>query len=499
MVLPKGPIPLVSTGPLLGLDLDRDRPLGLQIERQVRELVRSGALEVGHALPSTRTLAADLRVSRGVVVGAYTQLAAEGYIAVRRGAPPTVAAVASTPVEVETDPNLPFARATCLPDFALFPRAQWLTVVRSSLQDAAGQDFAYGEPQGASELRRRLPAFLARTRGVVGTSDRTCIFAGSSQALFVLASVLRARGATRIAVEDPSHRWRTTTLAASGVELVPVHVDEEGLRVDELPDVSAVVVSPEHQFPTGAALSPERRRALLDWAAVGDRVVIEHDYDGHFRYDRAPAAALQGLAPERVAYVGSASALLAPTVRVGWAVLPGALVAPVVEYLFATSIAAPRLTQLALAEYLERGFLDRHLRKVGAAYRRRREALVASLAKHVPEARVVGSAAGLFLSLSFPADTDEPALLEAAREQGIGLDGFNEHATTPQTPGVALGFACESEPVLRYGARLLGLSGEDRRRRTGVSPSSPFDPVGSVTAWPRYAPTMRRAPTSPRP
>jgi GntR family transcriptional regulator / MocR family aminotransferase len=191
--------------------------------------------------------------------------------------------------------------------------------------------------------------------------------------------------------------------------------------------------------------------------------------------------------------------LLAPTVRVGWAVLPGALVAPVVEYLFATSIAAPRLTQLALAEFLERGFLDRHLRKVGAAYRRRREALVASLARHVPEARVVGSAAGLFLSLSFPADTDEPALLEAAREQGIGLDGFNEHATTPQTPGVALGFACESEPVLRYGARLLGLSGEDRRRRTGVSPSSPFDPVGSVTAWPRYAPTMRRAPTSPRP
>jgi GntR family transcriptional regulator/MocR family aminotransferase len=194
---------------------------------------------------------------------------------------------------------------------------------------------------------------------------------------------------------------------------------------------------------------------------------------------------LQGLAPERVAYVGSASGLLAPTVRVGWAVLPGALVAPVVEYLFATSIAAPRLTQLALAEFLERGFLDRHLRKVGAAYRRRREALVASLARHVPEARVVGSAAGLFLSLSFPADTDEPALLGAARQQGVGLDGFNEHAATPQPPGAALGFACESEPVLRYGARLLG-SCVDAPGTEASSPS-PFEPVGSVTAWPRSA------------
>jgi GntR family transcriptional regulator/MocR family aminotransferase len=485
MVLPEEPIARMSTGPLLGLELDRDGPLGLQIERQVRELVRSGALEVGQALPSTRTLAADLRVSRGVVVGAYTQLAAEGTIAVRRGAAPTVAAAASAPVQVDSDPNLPFARATCLPDFALFPRARWLSVVRSSLQDAAGQDFAYGEPQGAADLRRRLPAFLARTRGVVGTSDRTCVFAGSSQALFVLASVLRASGATRIAVEDPSHRWRATTLAASGLELVPARVDEEGLRVDELPDVPAVVVSPEHQFPTGAALAPQRRRALLDWASAGDRVVIEHDYDGHFRYDRAPAAALQGLAPERVAYVGSASALLAPTVRVGWAVLPGALVAPVVEYLFATSIAAPRLTQLALAEFVERGFLDRHLRKVGAAYRRRRETLVGSLAKHVPEARVVGSAAGLFLSLSFPADTDEPALLKAARELGIGVDGFNEHAALPQPPGLALGFACESEPVLRYGARLLGLSGEAGRGGADAVPPSPFDPVGSVTAWPR--------------
>jgi GntR family transcriptional regulator / MocR family aminotransferase len=456
MVLPKGPISVMSTGPLLGLVLDRGRPLGLQIERHVRELVQSGGLEVGRSLPSTRTLAADLGVSRGVVVGAYGQLAAEGYIAVRRGAAPTVAAFGSAPEEVDTDPNLPFARATCLPDFALFPRAKWLTVVRSSLHRAVAQDFAYGEPQGASDLRRRLSSFLARTRGVVGTSDRACIFAGSSQALFVLASVLRARGVTRIGVEDPSHLWRTSTLAASGLELVPVSVDEEGLRVDELGDVAAVVVSSEHQFPTGAALSPGRRRALLEWAADGDRLIVEHDYDGHFRYDRAPAAALQSLAPERVAYVGSASALLAPTVRVGWAVLPGALVAPVVEYLFATSIAPSRLTQLALAEFLERGFLDRHLRKVGNAYRRRRETLVASLAKHVPEARVVGSAGGLFLSLSLPAGTDEPALLEAAREQGIALDGFNEHAATPQPPGVALGFACVSVPVLRYAARRLG-------------------------------------------
>ncbi len=373
----------MSTGPLLALRLDRRKPLGLQIERRLRTLIHSNGLPVGARLPSTRSLASDLGVSRGVVVGAYAQLAAEGYLVLRRGAPPLVAALGRMPDDVRVDPAVPDARATCLPDLALFPRAQWLASLRAALQRARGRDLSYGEPFGAAALRRSLAPFLARTRGVVATPDRTGVFAGSSQALLVLASLLRANGARRLGVEDPGHRWRTRTLAASGLEVVPIPVDGEGLRVDALGDVDAVVVSPDHQFPLGVALSPERRRALVEWAAAGDRLVLEHDFDAHFRYDRQPAGVLQALAPEHVAYVGTASAVLAPTLRLGWAVLPARLVVPAAEHVFATAVATSRLTQNALADFVARGYLDRHLRRSAAVYKRRREATLAGLARRL--------------------------------------------------------------------------------------------------------------------
>ena len=408
-------------------------------------------------LPSTRLLALDLGVSRGVVVGAYAQLAAEGYIELRRGAPPTVAVTGRAPQDVRVDPDVPIARAraTCLPDFAFFPRTQWLAAVGASLQRARGSDFSYGEPFGAGELRLHLAPFLARTRGVVAVPDRTGVFAGASQAMLVLATVLRAGGARRIGVEDPGHRWRTNTIAACGLEVVPVPVDAGGLRVEEMPNVSAVVLSPDHQFPLGVALAPERRRALVEWAASGDRLVIEHDYDAHFRYDHAPTGALQALAPEHVAYVGSTSALLAPAVRIGWAVLPARLVEPVAYHLFAAAIGTPRLTQLALAEFVARGYLDRHLRKTQAAFRRRREALVEALQEDLPQATLCGEPVGLSISAALPDGTDEARLLAAARRRGVALDGVNEHSASPQPPGLVLGFAAAPEPTLRHGVGLL--------------------------------------------
>ncbi|HYA08325.1 MAG TPA: PLP-dependent aminotransferase family protein, partial [Gaiellaceae bacterium] len=338
----------------------------------------------------------------------------------------------------------------------LFPRREWLAACRASLQRAANTDLAYGDPLGAAALRRQLAAFLARTRGVVATPDRTAVALGSTHALSTLASALRRAGARRLGVEDPGHRWRTRALAASGLEIVPVPVDGDGLRVDRLPDVAAVVVSPDHHFPSGAALSPERRRALVDWAVAGDRLVVEHDYDGHFRYDRPAAAALQALAPEQVAYVGGAGALLAPTLRVGWAVLPARLVEPFVDETFSGLISAPRLTQLALAELVARGQLDRHLRRARAAYRRRRETLLASLARSLPEAVVGGAPVGLYVSVALPAGSDERALLAAARRDGLALDGVGEHALTAQPPGLAIGFAAAPEPTLQRALALLG-------------------------------------------
>jgi GntR family transcriptional regulator / MocR family aminotransferase len=444
----------MSTGPLLELALDRGRPLGLQVEEQIRALVRSQSLPVGAELPSTRALAADLGLSRGVVVGAYAQLAAEGYIRLRRGAAPVVAAVGRAPVDVCVPAHdVPIAESRYvlrpdLPDLALFPRAQWLTSGRAALHAAADTDLAYGEPFGAVVLRRELAPFLARTRGVVAAVDRTAVFAGSTHALHTLAVVLRSSGVVRIGVEDPGHRWRTRALAAAGVDVVPVPVDEHGLRVDRLGDVDAVVASPEHGFPTGATLSAERRRALVEWAVAGDRLVLEHDYDGHFRYDRPATGSLQAMAPEHVAYVGSASALLAPTVRLGWAVLPARFVEPVATRLFATGVALPRLAQLTLADFTRRGYLDRHLRRARTAYARRRAVAIAALERSLPDAVVGGAAAGLFVHVALPPGTDEPAVLAAARSRGVAIDGVNEHTLLPSGPGLALGFAALAEPAL---------------------------------------------------
>jgi GntR family transcriptional regulator/MocR family aminotransferase len=445
----------MSTGPLLTLQLDGRAPPGLQVERRLRELIRSGALPVGAELPSTRALSADLGVSRGVAVRAYAQLAAEGYIALRRGAAPLVVAHARAPEPVCHEHDVPIAGARFvlrpdLPDLALFPRSQWLAASRASLHRAANTDLAYGEPFGATVLRRQLAPFLSRTRGVVADADRTGVFAGSSHALHVLASALRVAGARRIGVEDPGHRWRTRILRASGLEVVPVAIDD-----DELPDVDAIVVSPDHQFPLGGSLSPARRRALVDWAVAGDRVVIEHDYDAHFRYDRPAAGALQALAPEHVAYVGGASALLAPTLRLGWAVVPARLVEPVADELFSTVIASPRLAQHALAEFVARGYLDRHLRRARTAYKRRREIAHAALARRFPDAEVHGAPAGLFLSVALPHGTYEAAVLDAARGRGVAVDGVNEHAIRAQPPGLAVGFAAESEPALRRAVEVL--------------------------------------------
>ena len=343
----------MSIGPLLPLRLSRGEPLGLQIEDQVRALIRSRRVPVGAALPSTRALAGDLQVSRGVVVRAYAQLAAEGYLALRPNAAPVVAAEGQEPERV-TEPDVPVAGVPFnlrpdLPDLALFPRRDWLAATRAALKRAADFDLAYGEPFGAARLRSRLAPFLARTRGVVADVARTSVLAGSSQALFVLASILRGQGGRRLAVEDPGHRWRTRALAASGLEIVPVPVDAHGLRVEDLPDVAAVVVSPDHHFPSGVALSPQRRRELVEWAAAGERLIVEHDYDAHFRYDGS-GGALQGLAPEHVVYVGTASAVLAPTLRLGWAVVPSRLVVPVANELFRTVVATPRLAQFALED-----------------------------------------------------------------------------------------------------------------------------------------------------
>src|SRR5215208_2152307 len=305
--------------------------LSAQLERQLREAVREGRLRPGTPLPSTRALAAQLGISRGLVVGAYAQLGAEGYLVLRRGATPRVARAVGQPAVTRPEPHEKLPRYNLrpdLPDYAGFPREEWAKSYRAALKRAPDGELAYGDVRGSPGLRAALASYLGRARGVAGGPEHTFVCGGFAQAVGLLCGVLRRLGRETIGIENPGHAVIREIVARTGLTTAPIPVDDEGIDVAALDraDVDAVVVTPAHQFPTGVVLSPKRRAALLEWAERRDALVVEDDYDAEFRYDRAPVGALKGLAPERVAYLGSASKTLAPALRLGWLIAPSALV-----------------------------------------------------------------------------------------------------------------------------------------------------------------------------
>jgi GntR family transcriptional regulator / MocR family aminotransferase len=444
-----------TSSPELLVELERGRPLAAQLEQGLRDGVRSGRLAPGTVLPSTRTLAHELGVSRGVVVAAYAQLGAEGYLVVRQGAPVRVARAGASPMEEREPPLQAAPRYNLRPDvadYASFPRREWLVSLRAAVHKASDEQLGYGDARGAEQLRVTLAAYVGRSRGVDARPARLHVTVGFAAGLSAVCAALRARGARRIAIEDPGHLTVRRLVEHTGLELVPVPVDEHGLRVEELPDVDIVLVTPAHHFPTTAVLSPARRTELL----ARDVVVLEDDVDAEFRYDRSPVGALQGLAPERVVYLGSASRTLAPALRLGWSVLPSWLAEDVRTEVERTIIAPPVLDQLALAHFVERGELDRHLRRMRLHYRRRRDVLVRALDAQLPQLHVEGVAAGLHVVARLPDAVDERAVLEAARARRIALGGLGEHAIRPAGGGaLLLGFARSPEPTLRAGIREL--------------------------------------------
>jgi GntR family transcriptional regulator/MocR family aminotransferase len=319
----------------------------------------------------------------------------------------------------------------------------------------------------------------------------------------LFARALRAGGARRIAMEDPSSAPGRGQLASNGLEIVPIPVDEDGLQVERLPEadaaagkrhaaagergatagerhaerlpeadaaagerhakrsgrrldpVDAVMITPAHQFPLGVVLAPDRRAALLDWASRAGAVILEDDYDAEYRYDRQPVGAVQGLAPDLVAYAGSTSKTLAPGLRLGWLVVPGHLIGAVTAAKESDDLGTPVVEQLALADFLERGQLDRHLRRTRSIYRARRDALVVALERLLPDCPPAGVAAGLHLVVHLPAGTDEQAVLDAARSRGLGLSGISEHRVEPGPPALLLGYGRLPEPAVEPAVRLL--------------------------------------------
>jgi GntR family transcriptional regulator/MocR family aminotransferase len=454
-----GTIPSTASGPELLIELRREpgRPLRAQLEEGLREAVRSGRLMAGAPLPSSRALARDLGVSRRLVVEAFAQLAAEGYLVTRQGAGTFVAetaaaAPAPVPAPEPRPPRYDFFPGA--PDLSAFPRAAWARAVRDVLRELPSPALSYGDPRGAPALRTALAGYLARARGVVAQPERMVITSGAAQALALLAAVLVARGTPRIAVEDPSLPEHRDVLARRGADVVPVPVDEEGLRVDALrrTRAAAVVVTAAHQMPLGVALSVDRRAALLAWGGL----VVEDDYDAEFRYDRPPLAALQGLAPEQVAYLGSASKTLAPGLRLGWLVLPADLAAEVAAEKRLADMGTEVIGQLALARLIDSGAYDRHLRALRRTHRARRDAAVAAVARHLPGAQVLGIAAGLHANVLLAEPVDVRAFEAACEARSVRVYGSRRRM-------ISLGYANLPEPAIEQGVRLLSEAAREAR------------------------------------
>jgi GntR family transcriptional regulator/MocR family aminotransferase len=454
----------ISTNSGMFVVLDRDAKISLhrQIEISLRDSIRAGRLPRGSSLPPSRVLAADLGVSRGVVVEAYSQLSSEGYLASYAGGYTHVAAgpapaVAGLSLGREAPPriDLSYGRA----DVSSFPRAAWLRAIRGALATAPNDLFGYLSGSGVPQLRTAIADYLNRVRGTVADPEQIVICTGYAQGIALLIGVLAAAGARRLALEDPSSGDDALPAArTAGLEVTGIGVDSEGIRVDRLAEsgADAVILTPSHQWPAGSVLSAGRRAALLRWAAERDTVVIEDDYDAELRYDRTPVGSLQGLAPDRVVYAGSASKTLAPGLRLGWFVMPGHLAGPMAAAKIAADRGSPALEQLALADLITRGEFDRHLRRMRPVYRRRRDALLSALARRLPGLEPAGVSAGLHLVTWLPPDLDETAVVAAAARAGVGIDGVAPYRISHPGPGGLIwGYAAASEQAIAEGVDIM--------------------------------------------
>jgi GntR family transcriptional regulator/MocR family aminotransferase len=434
--------------------------LRAQIEDGIRQAVRSGRLSPNTGLPSSRLLARDLGVSRGIVVGAYEQLTAEGFLVSRPGGR---TAIASRLKRVGGHPE-PFALPPPrydfkpgVPDVREFPWREWNRATKSALHAGTNQDLGYGDMRGSLVLRIRLAEYLGRVRAVDTVPNQIMICGGVTQALGIAVKALIARGIDRMALEAPSHPDLRRLIAAAGASAVAVRVDESGVVVRDLANTGAkaVIVTPTHQFPTGAVLSGPRRHELVAWAAACDGFIIEDDYDSEYRYDGTSVGAIQGLAPDRVIYTSSTSKILAPGLRLGWMCLPAPLLHAAIDTKRLADLGSPILEQLIYAAFIESGGLARHLRRTRLLYRARRDVLVRTLTA-LTSWRIEGIAAGLHLVAHLPVGSDERRIVTAARRRDVGFHPLSDYRTTTspsQNAALVFGYGHLTDQEIEDGVR----------------------------------------------
>ncbi len=437
------PEPWANYGIDLHLDLAGSR-VRATLERALRDAVRTGRLAPGIRLPSSRDLAADLGIARNTVADAYGQLVAEGWFSAKTGSGTWVA---ERPVAAATSPAAPAAQRPADPRYDLragipavsaFPRRAWLAAGRAAFTAAGDNVLGYPDPRGLPELREALAGYLGRARGVHARPETIIVCSGYVHGLALICRMLSDRVRSPVlAIEAYGHMLHRRIAAANGMRLAALPVDAAGAVADAA-KASAAVLTPAHQYPLGVTLAPARRTAFVRWAARTGGVIIEDDYDGEFRFDRQPVGAMQALAPEHVIYAGTASKSLAPGLRLGWLVVPDAMIDEVIAAKELSGGANGTLEQLALATFIESGGYDRQIRQARLAYRRRRDRLIAALRRSAPAVRLTGIAAGLHALAELPGHQNEADVTDRAARHGVAVDGLRLYTAPGHERGPAL-------------------------------------------------------------
>jgi GntR family transcriptional regulator/MocR family aminotransferase len=415
-------------------------------------------------------------VSRNLVVNAYEQLAAEGYLITEVGRGTRVANVAPAASAVPDDEVR--SRVSILvdfeygiPDVASIPLRDWMWALDAASRSVTVDDLGDTDSGGAgsAHLRRTIAAYQRRVRAVNATAEQVVVVPGFRYGINVALRTLAATGIRTLAIEDPGQLDLAEIAQRSGLDVVPVTVDEHGLDVQVLAGTNAraVVVTPAHQCPTGTLLSPERRHELIRWATTNDAYVIEDDYDAEFRYDRQPVGSVQGLAPDRVINMGSVSKTLSPTLRLAWIIAPAALVPNLIVQKRLTSRGAPGLDQCALAHLIESGRFDRHIRRMRTIYRDRRRALTDHLTRIAPDLAVSGIDAGCHAVIELPQGVDEWDICRRCSERGVRLSGMNRYRTRPRDDShhLVVGYGNLTPAAIRSGLDVLADLVRDSARR----------------------------------
>jgi GntR family transcriptional regulator/MocR family aminotransferase len=457
------------------LDSAETEPLFLQIAARVRSAIVTGHVAAGARLPSARALSAQLAVARGTVDAAYALLAGEGAITTR-GAAGTVVSGTTRAETVEHTPfmftaesradhpgPLPFQMG--LPALDEFPRKLWSNLTVQAARALQSTDLASADPAGTPALRQAVAAYLGVARGIRCSPAQVLITAGYQGGLSLVRSVLLRPG-DPVWMEDPGYFIARQALEAAGMRIVPVRVDQDGLRVASgiaaAPKAKLAVVTPTHQAPTGVAMALPRRLALLAWAAETESWVLEDDYDSEFRYVGRPLPSLKSLdRAQRVLYAGSFSKVLTPSLRLGYLVVPPELATAFNRASRLMTLGQPPLEQGVVAAFMQKGHFARHIRRMRMLYADRRRALALALeAAFGAWARVEMAAGGMHLLLRFAEPVDDAALVKRATAVGLAPQTLSSHAIAHDCgQGLLLSFTnipVESAPAMV--ARLKGLT-----------------------------------------